>query len=45
MGEFRNGMPVTTEAVTLVLSAIDRIKTILDELEAHSASRRATMPI
>jgi len=35
MGEFRDGMPVTTEAVTLVLSTIDRIKTILDELETH----------
>ncbi len=35
MGKFRDGMPVTTEAVTLVLSTIDRIKTILDGLEAH----------
>ena len=32
MGKFRDGMPVTAEAVTLVLATIDRIKTILDEL-------------
>ncbi len=35
MGKFRDGMPVTTEAVTLILSTIDRIKTILDEIETH----------
>ncbi len=35
MGKFRDGMPVTAEAVTLVLSTIDRVKLILDELEAH----------
>ena len=35
MGKFRDGMPVTAEAVTLVLLTIDRIKTILDEIEAH----------
>ena len=35
MGKFRDGMPVTTEAVTLILSTIDRIKTILDEIEAQ----------
>src|SRR5487761_178632 len=33
MGKFRDGMPVTAEAVTLILSTIDRIKLILDELE------------
>src|SRR5579863_2337547 len=33
MGKFRDGMPVTTEAVTLILSTIDRIKTILSEIE------------
>src|SRR6202042_54133 len=33
MGQFRDGLPVTTEAVTLVLSTIDRIKSILDALE------------
>jgi two-component system chemotaxis sensor kinase CheA len=35
MGRFRDGMPVSTEAVTLVLSTIDRIKTILDQIEAQ----------
>ncbi len=35
MGKFRDGMPVTEDAVTLVLSTIDRIKEILDELEEH----------
>ena len=34
MGKFRDGMPVTAEAVTLILSTIDRIKSILAELEA-----------
>ncbi|MGB6535751.1 MAG: chemotaxis protein CheW [Xanthobacteraceae bacterium] len=33
MGKFRDGMPVTSEAVTLILSTIDRIKLILDEIE------------
>jgi two-component system, chemotaxis family, sensor kinase CheA len=33
MGKFRDGMPVTADAVTLILSTIDRIKLILDELE------------
>ena len=35
MGKLRDGMPVTADAVTLVLSTIDRIKVILDEIEAH----------
>ncbi|MGB6569291.1 MAG: hybrid sensor histidine kinase/response regulator [Xanthobacteraceae bacterium] len=34
MGKFRDGMPVTAEAVTLILTTIDRIKLILSELEA-----------
>jgi two-component system chemotaxis sensor kinase CheA len=34
MGKFRDGMPVTAEAVTLILSSIDRIKEILGGLEA-----------
>src|SRR5215207_11667597 len=34
MGKFRDGLPVTSEAVTLILSTIDRIKLILAELEA-----------
>jgi len=33
MGKFRDGMPVTSEAVTLILITIDRIKTILDAIE------------
>ena len=33
MGKFRDGMPVTGDAVTLILSTLDRIKEILDELE------------
>jgi two-component system, chemotaxis family, sensor kinase CheA len=37
MGKFRDGMPVTAEAVTLILSSIDRIKEILAELEANEA--------
>ncbi len=34
MGKFRAGTPVTAEAVTLILSTLDRIKTILNEIEA-----------
>ena len=37
MGKFRDGMPVTGDAVTLILSTIDRIKEILGELEATEA--------
>ena len=37
MGKFRDGMPVTAEAVTLILSTIDRIKSILGELEDQRA--------
>jgi len=35
MGKFRDGMPVTAEAVTLILSTIDRIKSILDAIEKN----------
>jgi two-component system, chemotaxis family, sensor kinase CheA len=35
MGKFRDGLAVTGDAVTLILSTIDRIKQILSELE-HS---------
>jgi len=35
MGKFRDGMPVTTEAVTLILSTIDRIKAILEVIGAE----------
>jgi len=34
MGKFRDGVPVTQNAVSLILSSIDRIKDILAELEA-----------
>ena len=37
MGEFRDGMPVTGDAVTLILTTIDRIKDILVSLEASGA--------
>jgi len=33
IGKFRDGMPVSGGAVTLILATIDRIKTILDGLE------------
>jgi two-component system, chemotaxis family, sensor kinase CheA len=33
MGRFRDGLPVTGDAVTLILSTIDRIKEILSALE------------
>ena len=35
MGKFRDGLPATGDAVTLILATIDRIKTILDSLERH----------
>src|SRR5271170_1284713 len=35
IGKFRDGMPVTTPAVTLILTTLDRIKSILDGIEAH----------
>src|SRR3954453_19421635 len=37
MGKFRDGMPVTADAVTLILGSIDRIKEILAGLEATEA--------
>jgi two-component system chemotaxis sensor kinase CheA len=35
MTRFRDGRPATGEAVTLVLASIDRIKSILDQIEAN----------
>src|SRR5689334_5588190 len=35
MSKFRDGMPVSSEAVTLILFSIDRIKEILAALEEH----------
>ncbi|HXM31267.1 MAG TPA: hybrid sensor histidine kinase/response regulator [Xanthobacteraceae bacterium] len=37
MGRFRDGLPVTSEAVTVVLASIDRIKEILAALETDQA--------
>jgi two-component system, chemotaxis family, sensor kinase CheA len=37
MGNFRDGAPVTSEAVTLILTTIDRIKMLLDRLERNQA--------
>ncbi|WP_284416872.1 MULTISPECIES: chemotaxis protein CheA, partial [unclassified Bradyrhizobium] len=37
MGKFRDGMPVTGEAVTLILTTIDRIKDLLSQLEANES--------
>jgi two-component system, chemotaxis family, sensor kinase CheA len=37
MGKFRDGMPVTTDAVSLILVTIDRIKMILREIEAEES--------
>ncbi len=42
IGKFREGMPVSAEGVTLILSTIDRIKTILDGLEAHEREPEGT---
>src|SRR5580698_10354584 len=42
MGKFRDGMPVTADAVTLILSSIDRIKEILGGLEATEAEPEGT---
>jgi len=37
MGKFRDGMPVTGDAVTLILSTIDRLKEVLTGLEQTEA--------
>src|SRR6185312_9187287 len=37
MGNFRDGLPVTAEAVTLILATIDRVKTLLEALEREQA--------
>src|ERR1700730_2652350 len=39
MDKFRDGMPVTAEAVTLVLTNIGRVKAMLEELERHQAEQ------
>ena len=35
MGKFRDGVPVTGDAVTLILGSLDRVKEILAELESN----------
>src|SRR5258706_6320837 len=42
MAKFRDGMPVTAGAVTLILSSIDRIKEILAGLEATETEPEGT---
>src|SRR3954470_3188241 len=42
MSKFRDGMPVTAGAVTVILSSIDRIKEILAGLEATEAEPEGT---
>jgi two-component system chemotaxis sensor kinase CheA len=37
MGKYREGSPVTTEGVSLILQTIDRLKEILEELEQAQA--------
>ncbi|MEP2576918.1 MAG: chemotaxis protein CheA, partial [Roseibium sp.] len=41
MGKFRDGAPVTQEAVSLILTSIDQIKAILGELEAGEGDEPA----
>ncbi|HUL88521.1 MAG TPA: hybrid sensor histidine kinase/response regulator [Pseudolabrys sp.] len=42
MGKFRDGVPASTEAVTLILATIDRIKTILESLEREQREPEGT---
>src|SRR5437764_12039614 len=37
MGKFRDGMPVTADAVSVVLATIDRLKEVVTELERSDA--------
>ena len=37
LGSFRGGRPVTTEAVSVILASIDRVKALLDALEQTGA--------
>src|SRR5882757_10336884 len=39
MGNFRDGLPVTADAVTLILATIDRIKVLLEDLERNQAEQ------
>jgi two-component system, chemotaxis family, sensor kinase CheA len=42
MGKFRDGVPATSDAVTLILATIDRIKGILDSLEKQQREPEGT---
>jgi two-component system chemotaxis sensor kinase CheA len=42
MGKFRDGMPVSCDAVSLILSTIDRVKDILDTLDRLGAEPNGT---
>ncbi|MFN3347584.1 chemotaxis protein CheW [Pseudorhodoplanes sp.] len=42
MSQFRAGLAVTPDAVSLVLETLDRIKAVLDALEAHQAEPAGT---
>src|SRR3954469_20199425 len=42
MSKFRDGMPVTGDAVTVILSTIDRIKNILEDLEKRQTEPTGT---
>ena len=42
MGKFRDGVPATNEAVTLILATIDRIKEILESLEREQREPEGT---
>src|ERR1051325_2550038 len=42
MGKFRDGLPATSDAVTLILATIDRIKTILESLEKNQREPEGT---
>src|SRR5215213_7775392 len=44
MGKFRDGMPATAEAVSVILATIDRIKEILASLEATQREPDGTDP-
>ncbi len=44
MGKFRDGTPVTGDAVTVILSTIDRIKDILGELERNEREPEGSDP-
>jgi two-component system, chemotaxis family, sensor kinase CheA len=44
MGRFRDGMPVTSDAVTLILATLDRVKEILAALERSGAEPDGSDP-